>query len=106
MLKDHGHDLFNDRILLSGEGLLWWVGCGNGGDSVGGVLCFNSFARVILSSLVIIPFCSSSSPMASSSYIESIDISTNVNNVLGSTGSGIRVAYRAARNADNGRSNP
>ena len=38
-------------------------------DSVGGVLRFNSFARVIISSLFMTPFCSSNSPRAASSYV-------------------------------------
>ena len=82
--------------------------CGDGSgveavrDSVGGVLRFSSFASVIISSLVMTPFCSSNSPRAASSYVLSIDISTNVNNVLGSTGSDIRPSYKAVTQDDNG----
>jgi hypothetical protein len=44
------------------------------GGSVGGVFRFKSFARSIISFLVITPLCSSNSPMASSSYIEPIHL--------------------------------
>ena len=45
-------------------------------DSVVGVFRIKPFAKSITSSLVITPLCSSNSPMASSSYIEPMIIST------------------------------
>ena len=103
MSKDHSHELFNDGVVRLGEAWLWWDdGRGSGAGFEWGNFRLSSLARSIISSLVITPFCSRNSPMASSSYSESIDISTGVRKAFGSTESGIGASYRAISHADNG----
>jgi hypothetical protein len=57
MLKDHGHDLFNDGVIRVGEALLWWdVRRGSGARFGWGIFRFKSFARVIISAWVFTHF--------------------------------------------------